>query len=142
MTYAQVPTAAEITVLVTERDGVLVVQVVGDIDTATEGAVRATLLAQLDRQPAQLVVDLTEVDFFSSAGIQLLVDAAARAKRQDVALVVVTDRRAVLRPLQITSVDRVLDIHGSLPEALAALRGDEPAARPSGTPAQRDRHAC
>ncbi|MFD1145575.1 STAS domain-containing protein [Saccharothrix hoggarensis] len=106
---------------VDNRDGTVVVAIAGEIDMTCDNAVRAVLSAQLDRQPAGLVVDLTAVDFFGSTGIQLVVEASARAERLGVALAVATDRRTVLRPLEITLVNEMVDIHPTVRDALAAL---------------------
>ena len=110
------------------HDRVAVVTVTGEIDMSCEQPIRAAIVEQLDRRPAGLVVDLTEVDFFGSAGIQLVVEAVTRAQRLDVALALATDRRAVLRPLQITSVDQTVDIHPTPGDAITALAADEAAA--------------
>ncbi len=104
------------------HDGMTVVEVVGEIDMSCEKRVRAVVTAQLDRQPSGLVVDLTGIDFFGSAGVQLVVEAVASAQRRGVALALATDRRTVLRPLEITLVDRTVDIHPTPGDALAALR--------------------
>ncbi|NUT50923.1 MAG: STAS domain-containing protein [Saccharothrix sp.] len=98
------------------------VEVVGEIDMACEEPVRTTVGEQLDRRPRGLVLDLNAVEFFGSTGIQLLVEAVAGAQRLGVPLAVATARRAVLRPLEITLVDQVVDVHPTLPDALAALR--------------------
>ncbi|PSL51664.1 anti-anti-sigma factor [Saccharothrix carnea] len=113
------------TTRVHHHDDVAVVEVVGEIDMACETPVRTALVTQLDQRPAGLVVDLTEVDFFGSAGIQLLVEAIERAERRGVALAVATDRRAVLRPLEITLVREVVDVHPTLADAIAAVRADD-----------------
>ncbi|MFI9007886.1 STAS domain-containing protein [Actinosynnema sp. NPDC053489] len=111
------------------HDGTTVVEVVGEIDMASDKPIRALLADQLGRDPVALVLDLTRVDFFGSAGIQLLVEALAGAERRGVALAVATDRRAVLRPLEITLVNETVDIHPTLDQALAAVRPDRPAPR-------------
>ncbi|MFD0205884.1 MULTISPECIES: STAS domain-containing protein [Saccharothrix] len=113
------------TTRVHHHEGIVVVEVVGEIDMACESPVGTVLAAQLDQRPAGLVVDLTGIDFFGSAGIQLLVEAIERAKLRGVTLAVATDRRAVLRPLEITLVREVLDVHPTLADAIAAVRADD-----------------
>ncbi|QQQ74265.1 STAS domain-containing protein [Saccharothrix sp. 6-C] len=111
---------------ITDHAGITVVAVTGEIDMSCEQPIRATILRQLDRRPDGLVLDLAEVDFFGSAGIQLVVEAALRAERLDVPLAVATDRRTVLRPLEITLVNETVDVHPTLRDALAALRAGVP----------------
>jgi anti-anti-sigma factor len=114
-----------VTITRTDDDGrTAVVAVTGEIDMSCEQQVRAAIDEQLDRRPDGLVLDLCGVDFFGSAGVQLVVDAVLRAEHLDVALAVATDRRAVLRPLEITLVSQTVDIHPTLHDALTALRAD------------------
>ncbi|MFD7660122.1 STAS domain-containing protein [Actinosynnema sp. NPDC059797] len=104
------------------HDGTVVVEVTGQVDMACSAPIRAIVGEQLDRRPTGLVVDLTGVDFFGSAGVQLLVEAVVQARALGVALAVATDRRAVLHPLRLTRVDEALDVHPTPRDALAALR--------------------
>ncbi|MCE6994956.1 STAS domain-containing protein [Saccharothrix sp. S26] len=117
--------STDTTTRIHHHGGVAVVEVTGEVDTAWDASIRAAVADQLDRRPAGLVLDLTKVDFFGSTGIQLLVEAALRARELGVALTVATDRRLVLRPLEITMVIGMLDIRPTLRDALAALRSDD-----------------
>ncbi|MGM1062011.1 STAS domain-containing protein [Saccharothrix sp. Mg75] len=101
--------------------GIAVVELIGEVDIACEEQVRAALDAAFDRGPTGLVVDLTGTDFFGSTGIRLLVDSVQRAHRQGIALVVATDRRAVLRPLSITFVDQAVRVHPTAQDAVRSL---------------------
>ncbi|MFJ6676588.1 STAS domain-containing protein [Actinosynnema sp. NPDC091369] len=105
--------------------GVAVVEVVGEIDMACDRPIRAAVTDQLDRRPAALVLDLTRVDFFGSTGIQLVVEAVVKAADRGVALALATDRRAVLRPLEITDVHHMVTIHPTVEDALASVRVDD-----------------
>jgi anti-anti-sigma factor len=110
------------TVCVMDRDGVSVVEVAGEVDLVSSEPLNAVLTAQLDQRPAGLVVDLTKIVFLGSAGINVLVDTAERARDHGVALVVAADHRAVLRPLRITGAYEMLSIRPSLDLALTALQ--------------------
>lgn len=112
------------TIRVTDRDGVSVVGVSGDIDLISGGPLFSVLAAELDRRPSGVVVDLSGTVFFCTAGINALVDAAQRAGDRGVEMVVVAGHRVVLRPLRITGVDGGLVIEPSVDLALAALRAD------------------
>lgn len=110
------------TTRVHHHGGVAVVEVAGEIDMACDQPIRAAVADQLDRRPAGLVLDLTRIDFFGSTGIQLVVETVVKAADRGVALALATDRRAVLRPLEITDVHRMVAIHPSVRDALAAVR--------------------
>jgi anti-sigma B factor antagonist len=57
-----------------------------------------------------LVLDLSGVTFLGSAGLAVLADAHNSASQRDVVLQVVASSRMVLRPLQVTGLDRLLTI--------------------------------
>ncbi|MGM1060271.1 STAS domain-containing protein [Saccharothrix sp. Mg75] len=105
-----------------EHDDIPVVAVAGEIDASTAHPVRARLAALLDRRPSGLVVDLSDVGFIGSTGLQLLLEAVLRSRRQGTALVLVAAHRAVLRPLEITDLHHAVAVHPSVEQALAAVR--------------------
>ncbi|WP_367130280.1 STAS domain-containing protein [Saccharothrix sp. HUAS TT1] len=92
----------------------------GPIDSGTVSSLRDRLAARLDSAPSALVLDLTGVTFLGAAGIAALVEAHARAERVGSSFAVVADSHRVLRPLQVTGVDRVLSVHPTLTEAALA----------------------
>jgi anti-anti-sigma factor len=107
--------------------GVAVLALTGEIDAATAVATRLKTLAAVDARPSVLVVDLSEISFFGSNGIAILLETAQRAELRGIRFVVVTDRHVVLRPLQVTGVDVRLTIRPTVSAALDDLR--RPASR-------------
>ena len=110
------------TVRTLEHDDIPVVVVAGEIDASTAHPVRARLTDVLDRRPSGLVVDLSDVRFIGSTGLQLLLEAALRSRRMGTELAVAANRRAVLRPMEITDLDRQVAVHPSVEQAVAAVR--------------------
>lgn len=98
----------------TRAGDVLVVGVTGEVDMDTVPEVRAAIASGLDGRASALVLDLTEVGFFSSAGLSLLLETRRRVD----ALAVVATHRAVLRPIQLTSIAPLLSVFGTVDEAL------------------------
>ncbi|WP_186762937.1 STAS domain-containing protein [Lentzea tibetensis] len=109
-------------VTATEVDGVPVVRVTGEVDEHTVEPIRSALTAQFDRHSPAIVLDLCATTFFGSTGLSVLVESQQRAENQDVVFAVVAPQRAVLRPMAVTGVDRVVHVHQTLPDALAAVR--------------------
>ncbi|TQM85518.1 anti-anti-sigma factor [Saccharothrix saharensis] len=99
---------------VTRAGDVLVIGVTGELDSDTVPEVRAALDAGLSEPSSAVVLDLSEVGFFSSAGLSLLLETR---RRVDV-LAVVATRRAVLRPIQLTAIAPLLSVFASVDEAL------------------------
>jgi anti-sigma B factor antagonist len=112
-----------ITIRRAERTDAVIVQVDGAVDGLTAPRLRAglaTAFARLDGRV--LVVDLTEVTFFGSAGLRALADAADEAAARpgfEVLRVVVDHNRPVLRPIELTGYDAVLALFYDLEEAIA-----------------------
>ncbi len=106
------------TVGVSQVSDAIVVTVSGEIDMTTAPALEQAVLRSLTDQPVTLVIDLTGAQFFSSAGIAVLVLAHRRSA--DGALRVVATDRVVLRPLELTGLTDDLAIY---PSVQAALEG-------------------
>ncbi|GAA4702542.1 STAS domain-containing protein [Pseudonocardia yuanmonensis] len=107
-----------LTVRVEHLDRTTVVAIAGEIDLVTAAGLDETLQAELEAKPAVLVLDLTAVDFFTSVGLTTVALAQRGADERGVALRVVADSRRVLRPLQITGMDRTLALYPSRTAAL------------------------
>lgn len=93
----------------------------GHIDAATAPGLQHTLTHVVRRAPARLVIDLTEVDFLASIGLTVLVEMhrVQQAAGRHLA-VVVGHNYPVTRPLQITALDQILDLHTDLTTATPA----------------------
>jgi anti-sigma B factor antagonist len=87
------------------EDGRVVFLVSGEIDLATAGDLRETLLAAVDSRP--LWVDLTEVEFMDSTGLNALVVAHHAS---DGSLVVVCPEGPPRRALEISGLHQVLNV--------------------------------
>lgn len=98
---------------------VAIIHATDEVDMATEGQLRRIVAKALSAEPAALVVDLTGVTFFASAGLHVLVDVQHDATARGLDLWVVADKRVVLRPMQITGVDQLVTVVPSVDQALA-----------------------
>lgn len=76
------------TVRAMDQDGIFVVEVTGEVDSANCGPLLAILAAQLDRRPSGLVADLTRTASFCPAGAKALVDTAELERNHGVAMAV------------------------------------------------------
>lgn len=106
------------TIVVEHLPDVVVLKVGGEIDMTTAPALENAVRQALSERPARLVIDLTGAQFFSSAGIAVLM--LAHRGSDEVALRVVASDRVVLRPLELTGLTDDLDIYPTLASALDA----------------------
>lgn len=104
-----------------EGDAVLV-RVKGDVDSSTVGELTTHLTAALALAAAHpgwpVIIDLQAVDFFGSAALNAMLDSHEDGKAAGTSVRLVADHDQVLRPIQVTELDRVLDIYPTVAQAL------------------------
>jgi anti-sigma B factor antagonist len=100
-----------------ERTTLLVLR--GDLDLSTAPELRAALVDVID-EGARIVIDMEALDFLDSAGLGILVGGLKRARTHGGELELVCSNRGVLKPLEITGLDRVFTIHPGRDVALRA----------------------
>ena len=89
----------------------------GDLDALTSPDLRAALIEAIE-PGARIVIDMEAVEFLDSAGLGILVGGLKRARTHDGEIELVCTSRDVLRPLEITGLDRSFTIHRSREDAL------------------------
>jgi anti-anti-sigma factor len=100
----------------TRADGV-VLSVFGEIDMATAPRLTDQINAALSTTPRLLVIDLTKVTFLSSAGLSALASGQQQAAAQSTRFRVAAAGLATSRPIQLTGLDKVLDVVSTVDEA-------------------------
>lgn len=85
----------------------------GEIDMLTAPRLRDALEEHLATPGTQILVDLEQVSFLGSAGLQLLVESLERARSGDVELALICTARQSLRPLSMTGLDAMFTIYPS-----------------------------
>ncbi len=93
----------------------------GEIDLATAPSFEAAIDDALADDPPALIIDLSEVTFLASAGLQLLVATRERIG-ESAEFAVVADGPATSRPIQLTNLDKLFALYPEVDEALVAVR--------------------
>lgn len=85
---------------------------VGRLDGDNAGSHEQALLALVnDSEGAQqLTVDLSELDYISSAGLRVLLVAAKAAKRKGGTVVLSAPKASILEVLKISGFDKILPV--------------------------------
>jgi len=98
-----------------------VLRIGGELDLLTVPDLQARLHDAIAATSGAVIADLAEVQFLSSSGLTLLLGLQSDLAAQDRPLrLVVGGSKAVSRPLLITGLDRLLELHPDLDAALAA----------------------
>ncbi|MFJ4809545.1 STAS domain-containing protein [Streptomyces longwoodensis] len=108
------------------RPGLAIATVTGDVDLHTADTLRRDASILIERGCPHLVLDLSQVGFFDSAGLSALIGLwhAAQAQGGALGLAEVPDR--LMRMLTLTGLDTILAVHATTAEALTAM-ADSPA---------------
>ena len=102
-------------------DGVVVLRLRGELDLATASEL-SEQLGRAERDGSVVVVDLRGLEFMDSTGVALLANADRRARERGGRLVVVRGGRQVQRLLELTGLDRCLEIVDCAPDV--SMTGD------------------
>ncbi len=105
-----------------DRHDSILVRAKGDIDSSTVGELVSKLTAALQLatiHPSRLIIiDLERVSFFGSAGLNAVLDCHAEGVEAGTSVRLVAVSAHVIRPIEVTNLDRVLQIYPTVTDAL------------------------
>ncbi|WP_433663783.1 STAS domain-containing protein [Nocardia sp. CA-128927] len=105
-------------------DSARILSLNGEIDMASAPQFQAAVDDVLRDLPTTLVVDLSQVEFFGSAGLSVLLVAAEALPSGQLRVVA---SPPVRRPIEVTGLDKLLSVHNTVAEALAVQEPRRPA---------------
>jgi anti-sigma B factor antagonist len=88
----------------------LVVTLTGELDISNVERFEGELMALERDRPPMLVLDLKGVRFIDSTGLSLLLNADARARRQDRHVTIISGNGAARRIMRTVALDQILDV--------------------------------
>jgi anti-sigma B factor antagonist len=102
----------------TERDGVSVLTLRGEIDVYTAPRMRQAIVDLVDAGSLNIVVDMEKVDFLDSTGLGVLVEGLKRVRTRGGNLAIVVTQDKIVKIFDITGLNKAFPIHGTLEDAL------------------------
>jgi stage II sporulation protein AA (anti-sigma F factor antagonist) len=97
---------------------ILVVSLEGQINSGNAAALEADLLSQLDKGEQRIVLDLTNLNYISSAGLRVVLVLAKRLKQSEGALTLCGMQPHVLEVFDISGFLAILVVTATREEAL------------------------
>ncbi|MGN2638215.1 STAS domain-containing protein [Nocardia takedensis] len=113
MSEAQSPI---LTVEIEPRGSAVIVAVGGEVDMSSAPVLGARIAQAIRSDPALLVVDLSQVRFFGSAGLSLLAETSDLVAEGSLRVVAVG---GPLRTIRLAALDQILDLFDTVEGALA-----------------------
>jgi len=109
------------------QGGIVILSPVGRIDNDTSAAFQSKLLATVAAGGGDVLVDLAKVEYLSSAGLRALMMGAKQTKASNGRLAVAELKPVVKEIFAISRFSYVVEVFGTLAEALQALSGSSAA---------------
>ncbi|WP_107655435.1 STAS domain-containing protein [Nocardia suismassiliense] len=116
--------AKSLETVVRSVDSIRILSLTGEIDMASAPQFQAAVDEALRDQPNTLVVDLSLVEFFGSAGLSVLLVAAEALPSGQLRVVA---SPPVRRPIEVTGLDKLLSVHNTVDDALSVEEPRRPA---------------
>lgn len=107
------------------QDGVGVLEVRGELDSATVPAFEMLLIRELDDGCRCLVIDLAGCEFLGSMALAALVHVQHHTERTAAALALAGMNRIISRTLYATGLEPLFTTYPSVTDAVEALIGDQ-----------------
>jgi anti-anti-sigma factor len=99
----------------------LTISLAGSFDALTAEKVQKYIGTQLDGGQQQVVIDLSQVDFMSSAGVRVLLEMTKRSRGMGGDLRLAAAKPGVQRTLELSGLVRVMKVYASLEKAMGSF---------------------
>ncbi|HRU07719.1 MAG TPA: STAS domain-containing protein [Candidatus Brocadiia bacterium] len=110
------------------KDDIQVLCLKGKLDSMAVPAVEKAIQDALQRSSLRVLLDLSGVDFISSAGLRVVLASARQLAKRSGVLACCAATPAVARVFELAGLGFGLSIYDSEQDALTALAADRPSA--------------
>jgi anti-anti-sigma factor len=109
-------------VAVDDVDGVPVLSLQGELDIASSSDLPTRLVGLAQASPPRLVVDLADLSFIDSSGVNALVETARAVQLDGGSIAFAAATPQVGRVLELVRLQDVVPLEPTVPSALARVR--------------------
>ena len=103
------------------ENGALVIQTEDRLDGANAQAFHDRLEAAIESVEGTIIIDLHGLAHVSNAGLRVIVQAVREMQQQNVRLAICSQSDDVRAAFRTSGIDRLVDIHPSREDAIAAV---------------------
>jgi anti-sigma B factor antagonist len=104
------------------NDRIVILSVREAVDILSAPELTEAICDALIKEPAGLIIDLTDVNFLASVGMSILIAAQEAADALSLRFGVVAQGAATSRPIRLLGIDAVLTLYPTLGDGLRDLR--------------------
>ncbi|MBI1292217.1 anti-sigma factor antagonist [bacterium] len=108
---------------VTRQHPVTVIALKGRLDVLTSKNLKDAVITEIDAGANHLVLDFTNLEYVSSAGLRVLLEARKILKPRDGSVVLSGVQSFITTILNSTGFDTLFAIHPDAPTAVGAISG-------------------
>jgi anti-anti-sigma factor len=106
----------------TQQDGVLVLRPKKRIDSSNAKSFDEQANALIDAAPGDVVIDFSELDYISSAGLRVILTTAKRVKAADHALTLCCVHDNVREVMDVSGFASIFGMHDTVDAACSAVK--------------------
>ena len=104
----------------TQQGDITIIKIEGSVDAFTAGDATSYLRKVVDEGFTLLVLDLTDVEYMSSAGLRTMLMILKQVRQYDGDLRLAGPREAVSKVLSMAGLTSIMTIYDSLEDAVAS----------------------
>lgn len=114
------------TLRIDDEGAVRIAHVGGELEVSSVGPLRDRMLSAVENHDAGLIIDLSDVGYVDSAGVNLLFEIAERLTVRQLAFAIVYPEGGVVeRVFMLVNLAAVAEVHHSVDEAARAILARE-----------------
>lgn len=101
-----------------KKDGVLILNIIGRLDSNTANQLEDELIPIVDEGEENILVDFSDLDYISSAGLRLLLLAAKKMDKKDCKIILCSMKDFIHEVFEISGFTAIFTIAKNADEAL------------------------
>lgn len=103
------------------ENGVPVITLDGEVDVYTAPQLKQQMISLLEAGATQMIVDLTNVEYFDSTALGVLIGGLKRMRERDGNVSLICPSPRIRRVFEITGLDKIFDIYDSADQAKSGV---------------------